>query len=133
MDERIDAIARVTHEANRAYCRTIGDESHQSWDETPDFIRESARAGVRAKLENRVRSPEESHQAWMSYKLAEGWHYGPTKDLELRTHPSLVPYHELPLSERRKDALFGVIVLALSLDDSDLRAESELPPLERAL
>lgn len=112
----IEPIARVAHEANRAYCKTLGDESHQSWDDTPEFIRASTRAGVKAKLERPAISSKESHQAWMNYKLAEGWRYGPVKDLELRTHPNLVAYGELPLAERRKDVLFGAVVVALSIE-----------------
>jgi hypothetical protein len=31
--ELTEQIARVAYEANRAYCRTIGDDSQKPWDE----------------------------------------------------------------------------------------------------
>lgn len=105
-------IARICHEANRALCLALGDESQPHWEVAPDWQRDSAIAGVNAHLE-RPRSPEESHQLWLEHKQAAGWVYGPTKDPEAKTHPCIRPYAELPLDQRRKDFLFAAIVFAL--------------------
>lgn len=44
------------------------------------------------------------HERWMADKLAHGWTYAPgAKDDEARTHPSLVPFAQLPDDEKRKD------------------------------
>lgn len=40
-------IAKVCHEANRAYCAGIGDHSQKSWEESPDWQRTSAINGVK--------------------------------------------------------------------------------------
>jgi hypothetical protein len=113
MEERdVVAIAEVCHEANRAYCETMGDHSQVAWDDAPDWQRESAIAGVRAVVDGAADSPRAQHESWMALKVAEGWTYGPTKDPEAKTHPCLVPYGDLPPAQRRKDVLFRGIVLA---------------------
>jgi hypothetical protein len=108
-------IARICHEANRAYCEATGDHSQKSWDEAEAWQRESAVQGVVYALANPQAGPSDQHYAWMRDKVAAGWSYGPEKDAEARTHPCLVPYQELPVEQRRKDALFLGIVRALSV------------------
>lgn len=108
------AIAAVCHEANRAYCAEIGDDSQLPWAEAPDWQRESALAGVEAILADPSRTPEQSHVAWCAHKAADGWIYGPVKDPARKEHPCMVPYGALPPEQQRKDHLFRAIVLALS-------------------
>ncbi|MEN3033487.1 MAG: RyR domain-containing protein [Aquificaceae bacterium] len=49
---------------------------------------------------------EELHKVWMGEKLAQGWTYGPVKDNQKKTHPSLVPYKDLPEEEKELDRMF---------------------------
>lgn len=108
-------IARIAHEVNRAYCLALGDLSQLPWDEAPEWQRESAFAGVMLHLSNPDAGPEASHEAWAARKVAEGWHYGPAKDADAKTHPCLVPFAELPVEQQAKDFLFRAIVHALSV------------------
>lgn len=108
----VEACAHAAHEANRAYCRAIGDNSQAEWDTAPEWVRDSARAGVRFALAGK--SPAEQHDAWCAHKIADGWVHGPTKDAAAKTHPCLVPYAELPEAQRRKDALYQAAVRAMS-------------------
>jgi hypothetical protein len=110
----IGQIARVTHEANKGYCESIGDYSQRSWEQAEEWQRQSAVAGVRAVVEGRAKSPEEQHQAWCDDKLRDGWKFGHIKDGEKKTHPCLVPYADLPPEQRRKDVLFRAVVAALT-------------------
>ena len=57
-------------------------------------------------------SPRDSHDAWMLYKLKDGWKYAPLKDAAAKTHPSLLPYAALSKEERAKDHVFGHICRA---------------------
>lgn len=107
---KIHDAAMIAHEANRAYCLTIGDSSHVDWRATPENIRASVISGAEAIAKDPSITPAESHEKWSAYKVAEGWVYGETKDLVAKTHPCLVPYEELPENDRRKDSLFGAIV-----------------------
>ncbi len=102
-------IARVVHEANRGLQYVQGG-AHPSdpWDVTPAGIREVTIAGVRAAREGA--GPQESHEKWCQGKRHQGWHYGPVKDEQARTHPCLVPYADLPDGQKLKDDIFIAIV-----------------------
>lgn len=110
----VETIARVCHEANRAWCIAHGDESQPAWDDAPDWQRTSAIAGVEHAIANPDVTPRGSHESWLKHKDAGGWAYGPVKDPEAKTHPCMVPYDELPPGQRAKDALFTAIVRALA-------------------
>lgn len=109
-EREIDGIARIAHEVNRVYCHSHGDESQAPWDDAPEILRASARAGVCAILTGEVKAPDESHRSWLAYKSREGWTYGPEKDIEKKTHPCMVPYIELPPEQRLKDEFFFAVV-----------------------
>lgn len=109
MISTLDAIARVCHEVNRAYCQALGDNSQLAWDDAPEWQRASARAGVDLHCAGDF-GPEASHAAWMQLKLDEGWIYGPIKDPERLEHPCMVPFAELPREQKAKDYIFRAIV-----------------------
>jgi len=110
----IDLIAEIAHEANAAYCRSIGDITQPHWLGAPDWQQESAMDGVTSILDGSVTSPEQSHENWMALKLIDGWKFGATKDTTLKTHPNLLPYSELSPEQRTKDEIFFRIVRALT-------------------
>jgi len=114
----IEAIAKLCHEVNRAYCMSIGDNSQPSWEDAPDWLKKSEINGVKFHLENE-RTPEQSHENWMREKLADGWKYGPVKDPEKKEHPCLVPYEQLPVEQRTKDYLFKSIVDSFKASHKD--------------
>lgn len=107
-------IAAICHEANRQLCLLNGDTSQPSFNDAPDWQRESALLGIEAILTGRVTEPWHSHQSWSEHKAAEGWRFGPIKDPVAKTHPCLVPFAELPEHQQLKDSLFLGIVLSLS-------------------
>lgn len=109
-----EVIARVCHEANRAYCAAIGDKSQVPWSEAPEWQKESAINGVQFCLANPAAPPSANHDSWLEEKRRTGWKYGPVKDPGKKEHPCFVPYGELPAEQKAKDALFKAIVAALS-------------------
>ena len=44
-----------------------------------------------------------AHEVWQQQRHADGWRFGPQRDDARRLHPSMVPYEELPESERQYD------------------------------
>src|SRR5258708_1659634 len=108
-----EKIAWIVHEANRAYCQSIGDDSQPPWADAPDWQRQSAIKGVQGILNGTITRPEQSHEGWLAEKKATGWKYGPTKNPEAKEHPCFVPYAELPPEQRLKDAIFFGIVKAM--------------------
>src|SRR4051812_27980924 len=99
-----NACARMAHEANRAYCTSLGDFSHFSWDQTTEDLRESTFQGVDVALKGGT--PRQSHESWLAERAAKGWKYGPVKDPVAKEHPCFVPYDDLPPEQRAKDWLF---------------------------
>lgn len=110
---KLEFIAKCCHEINRTYCESIGDHSQVSWDECPGWQRESAVAGVSFVIENPDSSPEDLHNSWLRQKETDGWVYGPVKDAELKEHPCMVPYDDLPEQQKAKDKLFRTVVALL--------------------
>ena len=46
---------------------------------------------------------ENVHDVWAAGRIAEGWTYGEKRDDMLKQNPCLVPYSELPESEKEYD------------------------------
>lgn len=111
----IEEIATVCHNVNKAYCLAIGDFSQVEWDLAPEWQRQSAINGVKAHIDSGLTmKPEDSHISWMKEKVDSGWVYGEIKDVEKKTHPCILPYDQLPQSQKIKDYLFREVVHTLA-------------------
>lgn len=53
------------------------------------------------------------HEVWALGRVNEGWRYGEMRNDKLKTHPCLVPYEELPESEREYDRQTAIQTLKL--------------------
>lgn len=111
---KIEDIAKVAHEANRAYCQTIGDNSQPAWEDAPEWQRQSAIKGVEFHLANPNAGASNSHDCWLAEKRAAGWQYGPVKDPEKKQHPCFVPFEALPAEQQLKDYVFRGVVHSMS-------------------
>ena len=56
-----------------------------------------------------------SHEEWAAKLMAEGWTYGEVRDDVRKTHPCLVPYEELPESEKEYDRYTSIETLKFIL------------------
>lgn len=108
-EDDVNALARVCHEANRAWCSSQGDGSQPDWDNAPDWQKNSIMEGVRHHLTHDA-DADMSHELWMRSKLEEGWRYGPVKDADSKVHPCLLPRRFLSPADRVKDDIFVAIV-----------------------
>lgn len=115
----IEKIAMICHEANRAYCISIGDHSQPRWEDAPEWQKQSAIDGVKYRTANPGVTAAEMHQNWLNHKVADGWRLGPVKDAEKKEHPCMVPYSQLPWEQRAKDHLFSAIFDSLMSDDEE--------------
>ena len=108
-----EQAARIAHEVNRVYCVSLGDSSQPTWQEAPDWQKQSAINGIKMHwniiAEGGTVPPSASHESWLREKLSDGWKYGPVKDAERKEHPCCVPYDELPADQRLKDYFFGAV------------------------
>lgn len=109
----VHAAARAAHEANRLLCQAMGDNSQLPWEQAADWQKSSCIIGATLIKNNPSTSPRESHESWLRVKEADGWKYGPIKDVEKKEHPCFLPYDQLPPNQRLKDDLFGTVVRAV--------------------
>lgn len=126
----VEVIAKIAHQANKAYCEGIGDNSQVNWDEAPEWQRGSAMQGVQFHLDNPTAGASASHDSWLAVKEAEGWKYGEVKDSVKKEHPCYVPYEKLPLAQKIKDYIFKGIVH--SFIDAEADEVVETPTLVTA-
>ncbi len=72
---------------------------------------------------------ENAHEIWAEGRQAEGWTYGPQRDDAKKENPCMVPYSELPESEKEydRDMAMKTIKLVKKLGyDLVKREETEL-------
>ena len=55
------------------------------------------------------------HEVWAETRIRQGWTYGEQRNDELKTHPCLIPYEELPESEKEYDRNTSIGTLKLIL------------------
>jgi hypothetical protein len=112
-----EQIARVTYEANRALQLALGEEQSPPWDVAAAHLTQSHIKGVRFRRDNPDAPASAQHDAWRESKTRDGWVPGPEKNEELKLHPDLVPFYELPASSQAKGRMFCAIVENLAPAD----------------
>ncbi len=55
------------------------------------------------------------HEVWAQGRIEQGWTYGEERNDALKQHPCLVPYEDLPESEKEYDRNTAVSTLKLIL------------------
>lgn len=71
-----------------------------------------------AELEQLIEQMSKNvHEVWAATRISQGWTYGEQRNDELKTHPCLVPYEELPEEEKEYDrnTSTGTLKLILKL------------------
>lgn len=110
---KVEEIAEVAHNVNKAYCESIGDDSQPTWEDAPQWQKTSSINGVKFHLENPSASPSASHDSWLEEKTKDGWKWGEIKDADKKEHPCFMPYNLLPTEQKSKDYIFKQIVDSL--------------------
>ena len=123
---KVEKIAEICHEANRAYCRQLGDPSQKPWNQTTKGQKDSVMTGVRKILNGETKRPQDSHAAWLRWKEVNGWKRGPKKDEAKKEHPNMVKFKELPEDEKVKDFLFFNIARTLAEHQFYVEIEKEV-------
>lgn len=57
------------------------------------------------------------HEIWAQNRISQGWSYGNERNDELKQHPHLIPYEELPEVEKDydRDTAVGTLKLIISM------------------
>ena len=53
------------------------------------------------------------HEVWAETRIMQGWKYGEQRNDELKTHPCIVPYEDLPEEEKEYDRNTSIGTLKL--------------------
>ena len=79
----------------------------EHWDNREQsFKRQFVPVVAKQCSEDKFPSAEAAHDSWWREYERMGWQYGPERSVENKTHPDMVPFDELPKSERDKDEIF---------------------------
>lgn len=106
-------IGEMCHELVRAVQKANGEDVvYPHWEDAEQWMRDSSIDMVRSVMDGQ--SSEQIHERWMAQRLAEGWRYGPVKDLTAKTNPNLVPYLDLPVRQWVKDRLVRAMIQAVT-------------------
>lgn len=62
-------------------------------------------------LELTERLAENTHEIWSKQRMSEGWTWGPERDDKAKKHPDLIPYADLPDSEKEYDRMTAMETL----------------------
>lgn len=70
--------------------------------------------GLPEELEQLVEQMSKNvHEVWAETRMKQGWTYGEQRNDDLKTHPCLVPYEELPEEEKEYDRNTSIGTLKL--------------------
>jgi len=73
-------------------------------------------------LELTERLSDNAHDIWARQRITDGWKYGAKRDDTKKEHPCLIPYVELPESEKEYDrsmvmqTLKAIVVLGYRIE-----------------
>ena len=76
-----------------------------------NFTAEDRQRRIKAMKECAARSTsdQERHDSWMKMHVDSGWVYGPEFNSELKTHPNLMPWNDLPAAVKSKARIFDIV------------------------
>jgi len=90
---------------------------------TPKPI-DSSKVDLPAELRELIeRLAANAHDIWAQRRQSEGWTWGPARDDAARKHPCLVPFDQLPDSEKQYDrevvrkTLEAILALGYSIQE----------------
>lgn len=110
-------IAYVIYSVNQdlsKYCLDdSGTATYRKWKELSKDERDQYTRAVKRRIDVPGVTPEQQHEEWLQSKVADGWVHGSVKDNEAKIHPCMVPYDQLPPTQRIKDVIFGNLVTNL--------------------
>ena len=86
---------------SRNYLVTISTKEMKTYNPKPIDITDVVLTEDLAELREAI--AENAHEVWAVNRLAEGWSFGPERDDNKKENPCIVPYSQLPESEKDYD------------------------------
>jgi len=111
----VNEITKIIYEATRFEAKWSGRSIvPEPWEERDEAFRNQMTKVVEEYFKmDKLPTPEEAHDSWVKAYEKMGWKYGEKRDPVFKTHPDMVPFNELSLDEREKDAIFLAFIYVL--------------------
>jgi len=103
-------LAKLAFEQNRAYCRSIGDDSIKDWSYADDRQRKGMIYGVVYVLRTANVNAASLHTGLYRQLIAVGYSNGDKIDHAKKEHPGCLPFEQLPKDFQTKTVLFFNLV-----------------------
>ena len=79
----------------------------EPWDDRDELFRiQFVKVVDKQCSDNKFENAESAHDSWWREYDRMGWKYGKERSTEKKTHPDMIPFNDLPKSERDKDEIF---------------------------
>lgn len=108
---KIINIAKECHLKNNELMLMNGEVPlTDDWYGLDDHTKNMSIKSVIKILNNPEITAKDLHDEWISNKIKDGWIYGEEKNLELKTHPSIIDFESLNDIDKLKDQYFIDVV-----------------------
>jgi len=105
----VTETAKLCYAAEHAYCIAIREES-EVWSKLTEKEQQHIIGRVAFCILYPDSPPSAFHDNWMIKKTVDGWKFGKVFDATKKLHPSIKPFHHLPIEQQAKDHIFTSIV-----------------------
>lgn len=102
------AVWELIEQAHGDIAATVREMLKQPPHDPSNFGTESQqrRIGVMQTMASDCRTEEQRHSAWMAHHESQGWVWGEQYSESGKTHPNLVAWEQLPVTEQAKARIF---------------------------
>lgn len=109
-----EKITQVLHDVVRGYKLGLREVVENKYSDASDNEKNEYREFVGLVEANQdKKDPEYLHEAWLKTKLSQGYVFGTTEDVHIKTSPLLVRFKDLPLEQRTKYYVIRATVASL--------------------
>lgn len=116
----IEGIAKTCHQANKAFCESMGDNSFTDWEDSEDWVKALTIFQVRNIIANPLEPHYGSHDAYVDKVPEITWENAPEG-----FNKKLSRYEEWSIEDKTKSKMFKAIVEAI-LHYTDYNKERKL-------
>lgn len=108
-DEEITLAAKCGHSVMQCIADSFGHKVLPQWDLCPHEYKEAIKAKARTILYH-AKACRNLHNSWVKHKLNSGYSLGERNE-ELKQHPHLVDFNDLPIDVKVKLKAFRAAVM----------------------
>jgi len=120
-EEEVNLAAKAGHGAMQAICEAFGVPKLGQWELCSDWYKASLVNQAEQYLLS-APSCRTLHNRWVKQRLHQGWTLG-ERNREIKSHPHLVDFNDLPVEVKLKLKCFRAVVMAFRKNEGPKYAE----------